>query len=270
MNIVEGYLKKPYLVMTFILMVAILGIFGYHRMDWALFPDSNRPQIAVVTVEPGASSRDVADNVTRPIEKELSTIDELRQVTSTSKDEVSVVLAEFEYSKGLEPAATDVIASLQKVKPLLPPDIREPQVFKISDATMPTMTLAVFPKKESHYDLAMVRELADNAIKEALLRLPNVANVEVFGGYHREVEILINPDKLHRYHLTLADVIAAVKHENLNIPNGLMVNRHHQYLIKTSGEYFTIDRIGNITLGRGGKEPIPGSSPILTHPPLNQ
>ncbi|RTZ93882.1 MAG: AcrB/AcrD/AcrF family protein, partial [Deltaproteobacteria bacterium] len=256
MNIVEGYLKKPYLVMTFILMVAILGIFGYHRMDWALFPDSNRPQIAVVTVEPGASSRDVADNVTRPIEKELSTIDGLRQVTSTSKDEVSVVLAEFEYSKGLEPAATDVIAELQKVKPLLPRDIREPQVFKISDATAPTMTLAVFPRKGSHYDLAMVRELADNEIKEALLRLPNVANVEVFGGYQREVEILVNPDKLHRYHLTLADVIAAVKHENLNIPNGLMVNRHHQYLIKTSGEYFAIDRIGNIILGRGGKEPI--------------
>jgi len=256
MNIVEGYLKKPYLVMTFILMVAILGIFGYHRMDWALFPDSNRPQIAVVTVEPGASSRDVADNVTRPIEKELSTIDELRQVTSTSKDEVSVVLAEFEYSKGLEPAATDVVASLQKVKPLLPPDIREPQVFKISDATMPTMTLAVFPKKGGHYDLAMVRELADNAIKEALLRLPYVANVEVFGGYHREMKILVNPDKLHRYHLALVDVIAAVRHENLNIPNGLMVNRHHQYLIKTSGEYFAIDRIGNIVLGRGGKEPI--------------
>lgn len=256
MNVVEGYLKKPYLVMTFILMVAILGIFGYHRMDWALFPDSNRPQIAVVTVEPGASSRDVADNVTRPIEKELSTIDELRQITSTSKDEVSVVLAEFEYSKGLEPAATDVVASLQKVKPLLPHDIREPQVFKISDATAATMTLAVFPKEGSHYDLAMVRELADNAIKEALLRLPHVANVEVFGGYHREVEILVNPDKLHRYHLTLADVIAAVKHENLNIPNGLMVNQHHQFLIKTSGEYFAIDRVGNIVLGRGGEEPI--------------
>ncbi len=256
MNIVEGYLKKPYLVMTLILMVAILGIFGYHRMDWALFPDSNRPQIAVVTVEPGASSRDVADNVTRPIEKELSTIDELRQITSTSKDEVSVVLAEFEYSKGLEPAATDVIAELQKIKPLLPKDIREPQVFKISDATAPTMTLAVSPRKGSHYDLAMVRELADNAIKEALLRLPHVANVEVFGGYQREVEILVNPDRLHRYRLTLADVIAAVRHENLNIPNGLMINRHHQYLIKTSGEYFAIDRLGNIILGHAGSEPV--------------
>ncbi len=256
MNIVEGYLKKPYLVMTFILLVAILGIFGYHRMDWALFPDSNRPQIAVVTVEPGASSKDVANDVTRPIEKELATIDELRQVTSTSKDEVSVVLAEFEYSKGLEAAATDVVASLQKVKPLLPRDIREPQVFKISDATAPTMTLAVFPKKGSHYDMAMVRELADNEIKEALLRLPHVANVEVFGGYQREVEILVDPNRLHKYRLTLADVIAAVKHENLNIPNGLMVNRHHQYLIKTSGEYFAIDRIGNIVLGGGGKEPV--------------
>ena len=256
MNIVESYLKKPHLVMSLVLLIAILGIFGYFKMDWALFPDSNRPQIAVVTVEPGASSRDIANNVTRPIEKELSTIDELRQVTSTSKDEVSVVLAEFEYSKGLESAATDVIAELQKVKPLLPRDIREPQVFKISDATMPTMTLAIFPKQGSHYDMAMVRELADNEIKESLLRLPYVANVEVFGGYQREVEILVNPNKLHRYRLTLASVIAAIKHENLNIPNGLMINRHHQFLIKTSGEYFAIDRIGNIVLGRGGMEPI--------------
>ncbi len=251
MNPVESYLKKPHLIMSFILMIAVLGVFGYFRMDWSLFPDSNRPQIAVVTVEPGASARDVADNVTRPIEKEVSTIDEVRQVTSTSKDEVSVVLAEFEYSKGLATAATDVIAAIQKIKPLLPEDIREPQVIKVSDATAPTMTLALFPKKGHHFDLGMVRELADNEIKEALLRLPHVANVEVFGGYKREVEILIDPQKLHRYGLTLADVIASIKHENLNIPTGFVINRDHQYLIKTAGEYFSIDRLGNIVIGKG-------------------
>ena len=192
MKFVEQYIRKPHLVLSAVLLLSVVGIIGYQRMPFNLFPDTDRPQISVITVMPGAAANDVETEITRTIEKELSTIDMVRRVTSTSKDEVSVVTAEFEYDKGLDAAATDVANALSKVTARLPQGIRPPQIFKISQATQPTMTLSLSPKPGYPADLRKIRELADNQIKEELLRVPDVANVEVFrrqpaggGGDHR-------------------------------------------------------------------------------------
>ena len=167
MNLVESYLKRPHLVSSLVLLAAVVGFVGYRRMPVNLFPDSERPQIAVVTVYPGASAQDVETEVTRTIEKELNTIDQVRRVTSVSKDEVSAVTVEFEYSKGLDSAATDVANALQKIKAKLPDAIRPPMLFKVSSATPAVMTLALRPKAGSPLDLSMVRQLADNASRSA-------------------------------------------------------------------------------------------------------
>ena len=119
-SFVERYLRRPYLVTSLVLLAAVVGFVGYRRMPVNLFPDSERPQIAVVTVYPGASSHDVEADVSRTIEKELNTIEQVRRVTSVSKDEVSAVMVEFEYSKGLDSAATDVANGLQKIEARLP------------------------------------------------------------------------------------------------------------------------------------------------------
>ena len=182
MKVVERYIRKPHLVLSFVILLSVVGLIGYKKMPFNLFPDTDRPQISVVTVMPGAAAADVETDITRIIEKEVSTIDMVRKVTSTSKDEVSVVTAEFEYAKGLDAAATDVANALSKVGARLPPAIRPPQIFKISQATQPTMTLALSPAPGSSADLRKIRELADNPIKEELLRVPDIANVEVFGG----------------------------------------------------------------------------------------
>lgn len=194
MRFVERYIKKPHLVLSVVLLLAAVGIIGYHRMPFNLFPDTDRPQISVITVLPGAAADDVESDITRTIEKEVSSIDMVRRVASTSKDEVSVVTAEFEYDKGLDAAATDVANALSKVTARLPQGIRPPQIFKISQATQPTMTLSLSPEPGYPVDLRKIRELADNPIREELLRLPDVANVEVFGANQPEVEVSIDPD----------------------------------------------------------------------------
>jgi len=135
MSLVSSYIRKPHLVLSFVILLSVVGFIGYRRMPFNLFPDTDRPQISVVTVMPGAAAGDVETDITRTIEKEISTIDGVRRVTSTSKDETSVVTAEFEYSKGLDAAATDVANAVSKVGPRLPPSIRAPQIFKISQAT---------------------------------------------------------------------------------------------------------------------------------------
>jgi multidrug efflux pump subunit AcrB len=236
-SLVDRYLRRPHLVTSLVLLAAVVGFVGYRRMPVNLFPDSERPQVAVVTVYPGASAEDVEADVTRTIEKELSGIELVRRVASVSKDEVSSVSVEFEYAKGLDSAATDVANGLEKIRALLPESVRPPMIFKVSSATPAVMTLALRPRPGSPLDLAMVREIADNGIKERLLQLPEVANVEVFGAHQPVVRVDLDRDALDRYRLTPADVRQALVAFNANQPVGLLVDPGGQILLKRAGQF---------------------------------
>jgi multidrug efflux pump subunit AcrB len=250
MSLVQKYIEKPHLILSFIILFSAIGILGYHRMPFNLFPDTDRPQISVITSMPGAAAGDVQTDITRLVEKEVSTIDMVRKVTSTSKDEVSVVLAEFEYDKGLDAAATDVANAISKISAKLPQGVRTPQIFKISQATQPTMTIALSPKVGQPGDLRKIREMADNQIKEELLRLPDVGNVEIFGGWQPEVLVSIDPDRLNRFGIGITDIIAAVSAQNQNIPQGVMVNKEGQYLIKTQGSANRTEELAGLVVAR--------------------
>jgi len=249
-SIVERYMKRPYLVASLIFLVAAIGIIGFKKIPVNLFPDSEYPQIAVVTFYPGASASDIESEVTRIIEKQLNTIDGVRKVSSATKDEVSAVVVEFEYSKGLEAAATDVANELKRIEGSLPKGIRAPQIFKISSATQPTMTLALRPSPGSAYDLAKIRQLAENEIKEDLLRIPEVANVEVFGGYEPELLVRVDPDRMYSFGLSLPELISALSAQNRNMPNGLIIRDSHQFLLKTEGEFKNKEEAEDIVVAR--------------------
>ena len=250
MKLVSRYIEKPHLVLSVVLLMSAVGIIGYVKMPLNLFPDVDRPQISVVTVMPGAAAADIDADLTRTIEKEVSTIDLVRRVTSTSKDEVSVVLAEFEYEKGLDVAATDVANALSRISARLPKDIRPPAIFKISQATQPVMTLALSPKPGYPADLRKIRELADNPIKEELLKIPEIANVEVFGAWQPEIRVTIDPDRLNGFGLSLSDVMAALAAQNQNIPPGLIIRKEGQYIFKTEGQVAVPDELRNVVIGR--------------------
>ncbi|HDZ90210.1 MAG TPA: efflux RND transporter permease subunit, partial [Deltaproteobacteria bacterium] len=167
---VERFLERPHLIASLIFLAVALGFIGFKSMPLNLFPDANYPVISVIISWPGASADDVEDKVTRIVEKELATVDLVRKVRSVSQDEMAAVSVEFEYKKGLDAAATDIANALKRIGSKLPPDIRPSRIFRVSDATTPVFTLAIIPKKESHLDLAKVRQLADNEIREDFLR----------------------------------------------------------------------------------------------------
>ena len=237
MSMVDAYLKRPHLLTSLVLLAAVVGLVGYRQMPVNLFPDSERPQTAVVTVVPGASAEDVEADVSRVIEKELSSIEQVRRVASVSKDEVSTVTVEFEYAKGLDSAATDVANSLQKIRASLPDAARPPMIFKVSSATPAVLTLALRPKAGSSLDLALVRQVADNAVKERLLQLPEVANAEVFGAHQPVIRVDLDRDRLERYHLTPLDVRQALVAFNANQPIGLLTTSDRQVLVRRVGAF---------------------------------
>ncbi|MCK4708671.1 MAG: efflux RND transporter permease subunit, partial [Gammaproteobacteria bacterium] len=136
-SFIERLLQRPYFIYSFLVLFVFLGIAGYQKVDRKLFPESNYPEIAVVVVQPGGSAKTLAANVAVPVEEELYSLDKIRRVFSTTIDEVSVIRAEFEYSKDLDMAASDITNAINKIRSTLPPDIKEPQVHKISAATAP-------------------------------------------------------------------------------------------------------------------------------------
>ena len=247
-NFVERFLSNPHLLISLIFLASVLGFIAFKSMPLNLFPDANYPVITVIIPWPGASASDIEDKVTRVVEKELSTIDLIRKVHSVSQDEMAAVSVEFEYSKGLDAAATDVANTLKRIEAKLPSDIYPPEIFRVSDATSPVFTIAVRPKSSSHLDLEKTRQLADNELREEFLRIKEVANVEVFGGYFPEISVEIDPIKLNSYNLSIENVILALKRSNVNIPNGLIIKEKGQFLIKTKGEVVEKARLGDIVI----------------------
>ncbi|RMA97958.1 efflux RND transporter permease subunit [Hydrogenothermus marinus] len=246
-NIINLVLKRPHLIISLILAFILLGIIGFFNIKQKLFPDANRPTVAVVVVEPGASAKDMAENIALPIERRLYTIDKVRTVSSTSLDEFTVIKAEFEYDKDINQAVVDVQNEVNKIKSKLPSDIKEPQYHKITDATPPVLVLAVYPKNNS-LSLADVRQIAENQIKDQILKLKEVANVDVFGGYEKEVFIEIDKDKLNKLNIPSSVVLAKIQQTNLDIPIGFLISKNNQILVKSINKAKNIEQLKNIQI----------------------
>ncbi len=246
MNITETSLKNPYIVIASTILIAVLGLIAFFKTPVDLFPDTAPPQVLILTIEPGASAKDISDKITEVIEKEVNTISGIKRVRAVSRDEVSSVTAEFLYSKNINEAVTDVVNALNRIKAELPHDILPAQIYKITDATNATMTLALSPKEDSSKGLKEIRLLAENGIKDQLLRIPEVGDVDVFGGYLPEVKILADRDKLKGYGLSLIDVISAVARRNVTVPGGYIYTKKNEFLIRTTSEFKNLEKIKNL------------------------
>jgi len=248
MNITETSLKNPYIVIALTVLVAALGLIAFFKAPVDLFPDTSPPQVLIITIEPGASAKDISDKITEVIEKEVNTISGIKRVRATSRDEVSSVVAEFLYSKDINEATTDVVNSLERIKAELPHDILPSRIYKVTDAIHATMTLSLSPKENSPQTLSTIRLLAENDIKDQLLRIPEVGDVDIFGGYLPEVKILVDRDKLKGYGLTLMDVISEVSKRNVTVPGGYVYTKKKEFLIRTSSEFKNLGQIMNLPL----------------------
>ncbi len=244
----EISLKNPFLIIALTLAVTVIGLFSYFKSPADLFPDTSPPQVLILTVEPGASAEDISDKITQVIEKETSTISGLKRIRATSRDEVSALTAEFHYTKDINEAVTDVIDALERIKAQLPGDILPPRIYKITDSTHATMTIALSPKKGSSKTLSGIRLLAENDIKDEILQIPQVGDVDIFGGYLPEVKILVDRDKMKGYGITLTKVIAALRSRNVTIPGGYIYTKNKEYLLRSTSEFKNLDDIRNLPI----------------------
>ncbi len=232
---------RPYLLYSLIGAFFVLGVYGLVVMPKNLFPDSDRPTVIVMTQVPGATPDVVAATVSKPIEMELSSLALIRQVSSTNIAGISIVSAEFEYAKGLDPAALDVNNAINKVRAKLPPGTN-PSIYTTGAFTLPVDVFALSPK-DGNLSLDDLRKLVDSDIKPALLRNPAIGNVEVFGGYQSAITIHIDPFKARAIGVPLDKAAAAIQALDRDLPVGFAKGEDSFYTITVYGERDRADEL---------------------------
>ena len=241
-------LKNPYTVIALSLLIAIMGLIAFFKTPTDLFPNSTPPQVAVITVQPGASAANISHKITEVIEKELNSISGLKRIVSTSRDEVSSINAEFQYSKPIGEAVVDVQNAVSRIEAQLPKNIRKPAIYRITDTTKPLLTIALSPKKPGSINLRDIRLLAENQLMKALLKVPGVADVDVFGANEPEISIRISKSALDANNLSIAEVIGVLSKYNINYPSGNVYTTTKEYIVNSYDEFKNLKEIENIPL----------------------
>jgi multidrug efflux pump subunit AcrB len=222
-------LKQPYTIIAASLLIAVMGIIAYLKTPIDLFPDSTPPQVAVITVQPGASASNISHKITEVLEKEINSISGLKRIVSSSRDQVSSINAEFEYSKPIGEAVVDVQNAVSRVEAVLPDNILKPAVYRITNTTKPLMTIALSPAQNSSKTLIDIRLLAENQIMKSLLQVEGVADVDFFGANQPEIQISVKKAELDANDLSIAEVIGILRQYNINFPSGNVYSSKNEF-----------------------------------------
>ena len=216
MAIYKTAITKPITTALIFVAVIILGLFSLKQLPIDQFPEIEPPYISVMTAYPGANATEVETNVSKVLENSLNSVDGLKEITSTSKDNMSVVLMEFEWGSNLDEATNDIRSYIDMVYDNLPDECTRPFIFKFSSSMRPVLQIAV-PADESYPGLEKI--LNDNVVND-LNRIDGIGNISLSGAPERYIYIDLDPKKLDSYGVSLEQVGNAVKGNNLNLASG--------------------------------------------------
>ncbi len=231
MDIIRGSLKNP--VARFMLSIGIilLGGIAFSNLAIDLFPEISYPIVNVVTDYPGASPEDVEITITRPIEKRVSRIQNVRHVSSRSREGSSVVTVEFYWGTDLDIASTDIQRNINEILDLFPEEAKQPIIIKFDPSQISVIVLALTGPLED-YEL---RELGEDFIAPRLEGLKGVASANVFGGQIREIQVDVERSRLERLNLSLDRVTQAVRTSHMDRPGGSLDTGKRDYSVRTLG-----------------------------------
>jgi len=236
----------------FVLALIVLGIQSRSRMPQELEPKVDIPYVTIVTTYAGAGPNEIETLVSEPIEKAVTSVGNLKNVTSTSQDGVSSVMMEFEMGTDLEAAAADVRDKVSAIRQTLPKDADEPKILKLDIASMPVMTIGL----EGPLTPKEMRILADDVVSDRLAKVGGVAAVNVSGGDERELSVAVDKNRLDAYGIGIDKVVTAIRNADLNVPAGSIKEGSRDISIRTVGEYKNADEIANTRIyvaGTAGK-----------------
>ncbi len=244
MAIYKTAILKPITTMLIFVAVIVLGLFSFSQLPIDQFPEMEAPYVSVMTSYPGANASEIETNVTKVLENALNSADGLKEITSTSRDNISVVVLEFEWGSDIDEAVNDIRSYVDMVYDNLPDNCSKPFIFKFSSSMMPIM-VTTFTAKESYPGLEKI--LNDQVINE-LNRVDGIGNISLSGAPERYVYIDLDPQKLASYNVSLEQVGNAISGNNLNLASGTVKMGDEQYQLRVQGEYVESSEINDIVV----------------------
>ena len=252
MSLYESAVKKPVMTSLVFVGIVILGLFSLSKLPIDLLPNIETNTILVLTSYPGASAADVETNVTRPLESSLNTVSNLKNITSTSRENTSIITLEFEYGEDIEALTNDVRDKLNMVKSYLPEGITEPVIFKFSSDMIPVVMISA----TADQSLPALYKILDDNVANPLARINGVGSVSITGAPEREVQVYIDPQKLEAYNLTIEGIAQNIRLDNINTPAGVVDIGSESYSLRVNGEFKDASELKRLVVGTSGGKTI--------------
>ncbi len=245
MSLYQSSVRKPIMTALVYVAIAIIGVFSLSKLAIDLFPDMGENNILVFTTYTGASASDIENNVSRPLENSLNSVSNLKHITSTSKENYSIVSMEFEYGVDINEATNDVRDKLDMAASFLPEGASNPFIFKFSMEDIPILMLGV----QSEESTKALYKILDDKVASPLSRIAGVGTVSIAGAPEREIQIYCDPYKLESYNLTIESIAATIGAENRNVPLGSMDVGSETFSMRVQGEFSDVDELRDIVVG---------------------
>ena len=246
MGLSKKILDHPVFVLLVFALLGFVAIFTLQKVAVGLFPDVENPYVSVSTTYPKAGPESVEKSITKVLESGLVSVNGVKQITSTSREGSSNISLEFDYGTDLESAVNDIRDKLDRVKRNLPDEAGTPTIFRRSGNSMPIMRIAVRGNRSAND----IRQLAEDNIIDVLEQASGVAEANVMGGRKKIVRVELEQNRLAAYGFTVSQISSALSKQNLELGGGKLNEGQKDYVIRTTGEFSTIDQINNVVISR--------------------
>ncbi|MBN1409721.1 MAG: efflux RND transporter permease subunit [Spirochaetales bacterium] len=251
MKISETAVKVPITTIMIFIALGLLGFISLMRLGQELFPDITYPTAVVFTVYPGVGPLEVEASVTKPIEDAVTTLGGVEKVSSTSSEGYSMVVVNFTWGTKMEQIVPDLREKIAAIEDTLPEGSEKPGIFKYNPSQLPTLTFNVSVKEDMD-----VRNLVEKKIKPELEKIPGVATASLFGGRTAAVMCKIRLDSISKMEIPVVQILQVFKNENINLPGGSISLENRQIILRTVGEFQSLDDIGNVLVGYRQRVPV--------------
>ena len=245
MSLYSSAVKRPVMTTLCFVTVIILGLFSLAKLPIDLYPDIDTNTIMVITMYPGASAKDIEQNVTKPLENTLNSVEHLKHITSTSRENTSVITLEFEYGYDIDVLTNDVRDKLDMVKSQLPDDSENPIIFKFSTDMIPICLLSV----QANESMPGLYKILEDNISNPLARVDGVGTVSISGAPKREIHVYVDPNRLEAYNLSVEQISSVIGAENKNVPGGSFDIGSNTYALRVQGEFEETSQLAKIPVG---------------------
>ena len=244
MSIPRLAINRPVTMFMISGVITLLGVISLTRLPVDLMPEFEQPTLNVRTSYPGVGPLEIEELITRPMEQAVSAVPGITRVESSSSEGNSQIRLNFEWGSDLSEAADEVRTRVDRMRNRMPEDADPPTIFKFDSNQLPVMQIAI----EGDYDPVTLRDVAQNEIAPRFERVDGVAAVTVNGGVRREIHVDLSKEKITALNLSVSQVVSALRSENQNTPLGEIFQGDSTFLVRSQGQFQSIEDIRNIVV----------------------